>query len=191
MILRLKKHSAIACLLLASAAAGLCAPPSQPVKPPQPKKGFDAYPLVRTRNIFDPERQPGVASPGSGQSQATQPQANTDFAALTGVLVTPEKTLAFFSGSRPEFNKVLPLNATIAGATLTKITPDSIEVEREGKSVTVAVGQTVPLNNSFLPTTAPIPSSDATPGDSPVPQPRTDREALIRRMMEKRQQELK
>ena len=187
---------AAACLIALSIAA--------PGTPPTPlkKQGFDAYPLVRTRNIFDPERQPGISMAASDAAQPpTPPASNADYAALNGTMITAEKALAFFSGSRPEFNKVLAPNGTIAGARLVKITPDSIEVEREGKRTVVAVGQTVPLNASSAPTAAPAPSPTTDTPSSSAPSPSTpasttplsglDREAVMRRMMEKRQQELK
>jgi len=191
---------AAACLLALSIAV-----PGTPPTPPK-KQGFDAYPLVRTRNIFDPERQPGVGMATSDTVQPSVPPAtNADYAALNGTMITAEKALAFFSGSRPEFNIVLAPNGIIAGARLVKIAPDSIEVERAGKRTVIAVGQTVPLNASSIPTAAPVPSptdipststpssstpSSSTPASS-TPLSGVDREAVMRRMMEKRQQELK
>jgi len=187
MSISIKTLSANICLLTLSAAVAL----ASPVR----KAGYEDYALVQARNIFDPERLPGAASaPASAQ---LLPSTAADYAALTGVMLTADKALAFFSGSRPEFNKVLALGGMIAGATLMQITADSIEVEREGKRIRVAVGQTVPLNASSAPGTAPAsapssstssptnaPSNALTPGSA-------DREALMRRMMEKRQQELK
>ena len=181
-------HSALG-LLVAGPLAVFAAPPIK-------KPTFDTtYGLLKTRNIFDPQRQPGATA-----AATPPPTSQSDYAALTGTLITAEKTLAFFSGSRPEFNAVLGLRSAIAGATITRITPDAIEIERNGKTVTVAVGQTVPLDAASAPTAAPAapaasastsatpPSPGAAPASAPAP---ADREALIRRMMEKRQQELR
>ena len=181
--------AATACLLCV--AASLAAPAPK-------KQGFEAYALLRTRNIFDPERQPGASA-----ATAAQPApGRADFAALTGILITPEKTLAFFSGSRPEYNSVLPVGGTITGARLTRISADSIEIERDGKHTLIAVGQTVPLDAASVPgpapaidtsaTAAPSPAADTPSASSPAGSaPATaNREALIRRMMEKRQKEL-
>lgn len=187
-----QKLSAATCLLALVASAWAA--------PQQAKKtGYDAYSVLRTRNIFDPERQPGVVN-SSAAPTPSPAQTSADYAALTGTMITAEKTLAFFSGSRTEYNAVLTTNGRIAGAKLTKITADSVEVERNGKRVTVAVGQTVPLDASSVPTAAPAstPSSasaslpsNTTPGASSTSAPSGDREAVMRRMMEKRQQELK
>ena len=183
-------------LLLAVGVLTIVVPASAGPQPAPKKQSFETYNLLRTRNIFDPERRPGSSTPVATETAPS----HSDFAALTGTMITPEKTLAFFSGSRTEFNVVLSTSGTIAGAKITKINSDSVEIERNGKLITVAIGQTVPLNASSKPGPAPgftpadsTPSTtaNAAPGSSPSAQPSTDREALMRRMMEKRQQELK
>jgi len=179
--------------LLALSAAVLLAAPSVPSK----KQGFENYALLRTRNIFDPDRQPGAVNNAPSASQTpTPPTTRADYAALTGIMITADKALAFFSGSRPEFNAVLATSGTIAGAVVTRITPDSVEVERDGKRIVIAVGQTVPLDASSVPGSAPANisplSASPTANAASTPAPASvDRETLIRRMMEKRQQELK
>ena len=187
----LKYIPAAACLLALSAVLQAARPVSSQ------KQGFENYALLRTRNIFDPDRQPG-ASNTSVASQTPQPTPSvSDYAALTGTLITAEKALAFFSGSRPEFNAVLAAQGSIAGAIVTRITPDSVEVLRDGKRTVVFVGQTVPLDASSVPGIAPaaVPALSASPtttnaASTPAPVS-VDRESLMRRMMEKRQQELK
>lgn len=190
--MRFSRQTFIAIAGLATlAAAALARPASKP-------QGYDAFSTVRTRNIFDPDRQPGVAA-AAPQAVQTPPPSRSDYAALTGTLISADKTLAFFSGSRPEFSKVLPAGGEIAGATVIKITSSAIEVERDGKRITVAVGQTLPLDGTSQPTAAPasIPvtttsSPTATaPSTTSAPASGIDREAVMRRMMEKRQQELK
>lgn len=172
------------------------------------KQGYERFTLVRTRNIFDPDRQ--ANTPVAGSSPA--PKSANDFAALTGTLITENKATAFFSGSRPEFNKVLQIHGEIAGARLVQITANTVVVERDGKPVTVAVGQTVPLDSKSAPTAAPVTSTGSVPSASAssastvqatfAPGTLTEatyragassvsKEEIIRRMMEKRQKELK
>jgi len=189
MSIPLFRLSTATCLLVLAASSW--AAPQQSAK----KTGYDAYSLLRTRNIFDPERQPGMNNTSATPAPAPA-QTSADYAALTGTMITAEKTLAFFSGSRPEYNAVLTTNGKIAGARINKITANSVEVERNGKHVTVAVGQTVPLDSSSAPTAAPASSPSTTTANNPSPSsstsgPSVDREAVMRRMMEKRQQELK
>lgn len=161
---------------------------------PTQLKGFASFPLVRARNIFDPDRQPMVMdAPPPSRTQA--PRQN-DFFALTGTLVTADKALAFFAGSRPEFGKVLSTRDTIAGATVDRITPSHVEVNRGGKRISVAVGQQLLLDGTAP--TAYVPSAEVTtdsqsapvtggaPATNPGSMPSND---ILRRMMERRQKE--
>ncbi len=204
------------------------AEPAQPSPTPTPATGsptlrpaYDSFRLVHTRNVFDPDRRP--VRPAGNASAA--PAARADYTALTGTLLSAEKSYAFFSGSRPEFNKVLAVREKIANATIAAITSANIEIERDGKRTTVAVGQTVPFDNQTAPGVPPVevpaavPASTdaASPGATPAvstttttapagsarqaattgpistapkgPPPNLDE--VRRRMMEKRQQELK
>ena len=108
---------------------------------------YDSFRLIHTRNVFDPDRRPVRPVAGTPAPVATR----ADYTALTGTLLSAEKSYAFFSGSRPEFNRVLTVREKIANATITGITSANIEIERDGKHTTVAVGQTVPLDNQTAP----------------------------------------
>jgi hypothetical protein len=123
------------------------------------QQNFESFKLVRTRNIFDPDRRP---PPSQNTSAAAVPIVQSDYVALTGTLLTPDKALAFFSGSRADFDQVLPVKSKIAGVTITKITADNITIDRAGKTATVPVGWTVPLNGS-VPAPAPVPDALPTP----------------------------
>ena len=52
-------------------------------------------------------------------------------------------------------------NSKVAGATITKINPMNIEVERNGRKLVVNIGQTVPLDDKSNPAAA--------PSDQPAP----------------------
>ncbi len=225
-------------LLLTFIFLAFSCPGAEPAKPspsPSPTAGvpslrmtYDSFRLVHTRNVFDPDRRPvrpANTAPVLGATRA-------NYTALTGTLLSADKSYAFFSGSRPEFNRVLTVQEKIANATITSITGLNIEVERDGKRTTVAVGQTVPFDNQTAPgvppvdvpppaptltdgappasvsatttttttTTATAPpaySRQAAPGTaaaatSTAPKgPPSNLDEIRRRMMEKRQQELK
>jgi hypothetical protein len=119
--------------------------------------------------------------------------------ALTGVMFDNGKALAFFSGSRSDFDKVIEVNGEIAGAKVTRIAPNGIEVTRAGKKIVVAVGQTVPFADS-APAAPPIDAAvssapaaaitgtgETPPTAPPLPGNLSD---VMRRMMERRQHEL-
>lgn len=188
---------------LCSLAAGEPAAPAMPA--PNIKPSFDRFKMVQTRNIFSPDRRAMIA-PRAGPAPASdmKPVTHADYVALTGIMVSEGKALAFFTGSRPEYNKVLAVAGSIAGATLTHISLSNIEVLRDGKTMTIAVGQTVPFDGT-APVAAPgpsasVPDSQSANGSappptadstSPSPAPAADTSEVMRRMMEKRQQELK
>lgn len=157
---------------------------------PAAAKGYEAFRMVQTRNIFDPDRRP--ISPQPSSRVQTPVASRADYVALTGIMVTSDKALAFFSGSRADYNKVLAVNGDIAGAKLTKITTAAIEVERDGKRTSVAVGQTVPLDAS-APSAAPenLPPPATTTTTPSANAPPADASETLRRMMERRQQQLK
>lgn len=174
------------------------------------KPSFDKYHMVQTRNVFDPDRRamarPQAGPQNTGGAASSKPVTRGDYVALTGIMVTEGRSLAFFSGSRTEYDKVLEVKGSVAGATVTKITPTNIEVQRDGKTITVAVGQTVPFDDSepaaapapvapaldpeTVSATVPLPStisSPSNPSSNPTAPGTSD---VLRRMMERRQREL-
>ena len=206
--MRMNHHLAIGILfaLITSAAA---APPPRPSPSPAAASNnggpqtYDSFRLVHTRNVFDPDRRPlrpaGASSPAAAVTRA-------DYVALTGIASDGEKSLAFFSGSRVEFNTVIPVNSKVAGATLTKITPMNVEVERNGRHLVVNIGQTVPLDDKSSPAAAPTdqpataaPATASAPstaspaaGSAPgAPASAANIEEIRRRMMERHAQDQK
>ena len=189
--------------------------PSPAANAPVGPATYESFRFIHTRNVFDPDRRP-IRPVGNTPASSAPTQA--DYAALTGTMISPEKTYAFFSGSRPEFNKVLSVRDKFASATITDITGQSIEIERDGKRTTVQIGQTVPFDNQTAPgvppvdalpadtsasVTAPVaagtpaniyrPATAATSTSRPTAPggPPANLDEIRRRMMEKRQQELK
>lgn len=166
--------------------------------------GFEGYKLVRTRNVFDPDRRPPIA-PGQA-TPAPAPIQQSDYIALTGTMLNAGKALAFFSGTRAEFNKVLGVRDSIAKATITSISVAGVEVDRGGTKITVAVGQTLPLDNS-APTAAPAPqpvvsaaaaavsagtaasTTAAAPAAATAAAMTARQQETMKRMMEKRKQD--
>jgi hypothetical protein len=186
--------------MVLTALLGLPAACAARAQTPAAAQGFEAYRAVRTRNIFDPERYPSSMEVTARTHVATAaaPPKASDFIALTGIMVTDNKAFAFFSGSRADYDKVVAVNGEIAGAKVTKIATDKIEVERQGKKIDVGVGQTVPFDGSApaaapanpVLSAAPAPSSGG--GDSPASgAPPGNLSEVMRRMMERRQQQLK
>ena len=162
-------------------------------------QGYNAFRLVRTRNIFEPDRQGAPRAEEQSRPQPTTSRSN--FIVLTGTMVTASRTLAFFTGSRPEYARVIPVGEKIADFTLTSITPAQVELEHAGKQIAVVVGGPVPLEGTSdagvtsepLPVGVSAPPSTAAPTaatTSSAPAATGDKAEVLRRMMERRQKEM-
>lgn len=178
---------AAAGIFAAAALAAADAPPQRPA--------YATFHMVRTRNIFDPDRRPMAQQGAPAPRPAPAAPAAPDYVALTGIMVTSDKAFAFFSGSRTEFNAVLAVSGTVANMKVTKITPAQVEVSRAGHAIVIAVGQQLALNSSTpvaatppADTQAPAPDSSPGPVAAPPGIP-ADQQDLVRRMMERRQHE--
>ena len=171
---------------------------------------------MKTRNIFDPDRKATVTSaPASGRPSALTTRAN--FINLTGTMVAQGKMLAFFSGSRSEYSKVISVGDSIADFKVTGITTAKVDLEHAGKQITVAVGTKVPLEGSSAAVTvepatgAKAPANSLTPPsdtaaaapDAPAADTATasetdtkpsapidEKSEILKRMMERREKEL-
>ena len=161
-------------------------------------KGFDAFRLVKTRNIFDPDRRASRVETSPTRSGPAPVRMNS--IAVTGTMVADGKALVFFSGSLPEYSKVIPVGGMIADFKVTGITNAQVELSREGKQIVVGVGKQVPLEGSSAAIAPPdSPPSDA-PADGPPPEAAAPAETkpasadepneVLRRMMERRQKEM-
>ncbi len=107
-------------------------------QPAEPAKGYDAFRLVRTRNIFDPNRRPVRTEAPPPRST---PRTRSISFTLTGTMVRDGRSLAFFSGSRSEFSKVIGVGDSVANYKIAAIEPSQVELEHDGKKVTLAIGQ--------------------------------------------------
>lgn len=178
---------------VAVAALGLVMPFAIHAQAPAPGKGYEAFKGMRTKNIFDPERR----GPRIESAPAATASNRPDFLALTGTMVTTGKTLAFFVGSRSEFNKVLSVREKIAHYTVASITPSHVELEKEGKLLTLAIGKQLAMDGTGTVSEstgagAAGPSNTAPAGANMAPPPGVpaDKAEVLRRMMERRQQEV-
>lgn len=177
--------------------------------------GYDTFRLVRTRNMFDPNRRPvRTEAPPVQRSSAPVRENRSSSLSLTGTMVTEGKSLAFFHGTRADYSKVLSVGDTIAGRKITSIKQAEVELEHGGKTSPLAVGSQVLIDgiasdvvaeeapapvatappdpgapDAAGPTipTAPAPGS---PAPASTPATTTDKSDVLRRMMERRAQEM-
>ena len=163
-------------------------------------KGYEAFKIVRTRNIFDPNRKPVREAPPRA-STPSRPRSSTF--TLTGTMVREGRSLAFFSGTRSEFSKVISVGDSVANYKITAIEPSQVELEHEGKKLTLAIGK--PFQIESAPGAAAEPDEPETPEegtktegaegtkttDAPAPPAGTDAKSeILRKMMERRAKEM-
>lgn len=168
--------------------------------------GFEAFRMMRTRNMFDPNRRPARSE--TPRTVAPVRENRSSSLSLTGTMVTEGKALAFFTGTRADYSKVVGVGDTIADGKITAIKSSAVELERAGKVSTLAIGQQFQIDGkpsdsppaeSTLPATAdappvepgaaaPAPAAGTTPAAPPASS--TDKSEILRRMMERREKEM-
>ncbi len=163
----------------------------KPAKEKPAKDGFDAFSLLKKRRIFDPNRQPGRTPKESEDSSDL-----TGNWVLTGILIQGEKALAFFTEIKTQRSQVLKVHGSLSGAEVTSIQQNQIELVREGSAITLKIGKVLPLQNGVTPEDPParVERSSAAAleekGPSGTPEPSEESDDAVRKMMEKRRNEL-
>lgn len=168
------------------------APPAAPrsessVAPAAP---FDNFRLITDRNIFNPNR--------TGRRDRSEEQPpRTDYLSLVGTLESDKGLRAFFDGSDSSLRKALRVGDTIDKFKVAKITPNVVDLERDGKTISMRVGQqfrrpegadwnTAAAEYARPETAAPARPDAAAPTAIPA-----DASDLVRQMMERRNKQLK
>lgn len=171
-------------LALLAAAAG--------ARAQQPAPSYDTFRLVRLRNMFDPDRR-GLRGDASATAAPRAGGPLPNYLTFTGAMVTNGRKLAFFSGARPEYNRVIGPRDRIADFVVNDVSDGQVELRLGDKKILVAVGQNVPLTGSSA---ASQPGLQSPPEAAPAVPVATSSapsaggsEEVLRRMMERRQKE--
>lgn len=191
------------CLVLGFAAshghAQIAQPAPAAAAAPPAGKGFDAFPMVKMKNVFDPNRKP-MRVDSTADSRPSKDRNRPSYFTLTGTMVAEGRSLAFFSGSRSEFSKVLPVGEVVGGYKVVSITSSQTELEHDGKTFVMAVGKSQQIDGSTdevpaapAPDPGSSPSSSSSPtGDAPAAASSaptlpvtTDKTEILRRLMER------
>lgn len=116
--------------------------PAAPVSPPArtdstvaPAGSFDAFRLISDRNIFNPNR-----TGRRDRSNEDQPP-RVDMIAVVGTMESDRGLRAFFDGSETAFRRAVHVGESVDKFKVTRITPNAVELERDGKNLSVLVGQ--------------------------------------------------
>lgn len=165
-------------------------------------KGYDAYKVVRTRNIFDPNRKAVREAPPARSNTPARPRSSSF--TLTGTMVREGRSLAFFSGSRSEFSKVISVGDSVADFKVIAIEPGEVALERDGKKMALAIGKPFqiegkpgdpveaeePAPSAEGATPPASPESGAAPAPSAPPAGSDAKSEVLRKMMERRAKEM-
>ncbi len=154
------------------------------------------YPELTKRNIFDATRQPVRVQPPRVETPKAAPPKK-DSLKLTGNLLRPGKSVAFFAGSSPEMSGVLTDGESLGEFRIAEILPaEVVLVNQDGETFRLAVGEGLLRIGdadwqkssgeiySSIPPSAP---ASATTGKEA---PKEDVNDVMRRLMERRKKEL-
>ena len=165
---------------------------------PAPVTGvtFDAFRSIGERNIFDANRR------GRSRSSDDAPP-RSDVITFVGTLDSEKGVLAFFDSSDLKYRKALRVGQSVEQFKVTKISADNVELERDGKPLTMRMSQQfrrppggewkligADIVRAEAQANAAAEAARATAASAPPAIP-ADASETLRRLMEKRQKELK
>lgn len=162
-----------------------------------PSAAFDAYRVIGDRNIFNPNR-------SARRDRSTEERApRVDTITLVGTMDYDKGLFAFFDGSDAAYRKALHVGEAIEQFKVTQIAANTVGLERDSKPLTLRIGQQlrrpdggdwslVGADIALAEAQAQARAADAAkidPTAPPVIPP--DADDVVKRMMERRQKELK
>jgi hypothetical protein len=168
-------------------------PAQRPASSAPSVDSFEAFRSIGDRNVFDPNRFPRITRAPSAESTAPA----DDLVSFVGTLQSEKGTYAFFDGSRPEYRQVLPVGGQIADHTVRSIDAQSATLEGASGPITLRVTDQLrrPPAGVWKVAAAPALLPDALPLSSSGPERPaavpTNASDALRRLMEKRQKQLK
>lgn len=163
-----------------------------------PYASFDTFGIIGERNIFNPNRV------GRTPRNTNPPPPAADILSLVGTMDYDKGLFAFFDGSQPGFRQALHVGGTITGFTVTAIDSNGVELTRNGQKFPFRIGQqlrrpaagdwtVLSLDAVQQQSTETTATAAATRADNPGAPPAipADASETLKRLMEKRQNQLK
>jgi hypothetical protein len=171
--------------------------PARTDAPTTPAGSFETFRLVSDRNIFNPNRT-GRRDRSSEETAPRLDQIN-----LVGTMESDRGLRAFFDGSSAAFRKALRAGDSIESFKITQVSPSGVELERDGKALSLRVGQQLrrPEGGEWNLISADVARSEAAAAAAKASAGKIDPTAPVaipanaddvtRRLMEKRNKDLK
>ena len=156
-----------------------------------PAATFDTFRVITDRNIFNPNRT------ARRDRVAEEAPPRLDLITLVGTMDSDKGLRAFFEGSDPAYRKALVTGGTVESFKVIKIAPNTVDLEREGKTFSVRVGQQLRrpeggewnlTDNQSRGAALADPARPSAAAPAAIPADASD---TVRRMMERRNQNLK
>jgi hypothetical protein len=100
-----------------------------------PTASFDTFRVVSDRNIFNPNRT------GRRERSTEETPPRVDTLSVVGTMESDRGLRAFFDGSEASYRRAVRVGETVDQFKVTQITPQMVDLERDGKNLSVRVGQ--------------------------------------------------
>lgn len=180
-------------LLVAACGMFACGPASAAPTNLPVRADYACFSVVPDRNIFNPNRYPHHTKAGRTE---TVHAATTDTFTLVGTMSYPKGTFAFFDGSTADYQKVLERGGEIAGFKVSGIQPSTVLLTASNSTIELPVGaqlhrdadagwQLVPAAG-----TQPVERAEAPVLPPPAADAGGDPGDVLKKLMQKREQEL-
>ncbi len=166
-----------------------------------PTTDFRSFEVIVQRNIFDPNRYPHTGTIRHRETYRGVPTFS-----LAGTMSYRKGMFAFFNGTSEVYQKALQNGGKIAGYTVTNITFDGAQIVADGKTINLKVGDAMrqagngwelsaagQWTDESSTTDSGSQSTNTAAGATSVPAPTIngDQSDVLKRLMQKRAQELK
>jgi hypothetical protein len=192
-------------ITLALASAGLCilleaatAPTDHAAAPennPSARPDYSSFRIITERNIFNASR--SARSPArSSRIEAPRRAARVDSFTFVGTINYDKGAFAFFDSTSADFRKTLQAGSTIAGLQVIDVSDHSVKLSNGTNTFDLRMGMQMrreeegqwrPSGASETPTSSPSSSSSES-----APENSSDEEdAILKRLMQQREQELR
>lgn len=95
----------------------------------------DSFRIIGDRNIFNANRS------GRRDRSGEEQPARVDMLSFVGTIQYAKGFFALFDGSQPGFRKGFRVGESVGEFKIAKVSADRVELERDGKTITLAVSQ--------------------------------------------------
>jgi Tfp pilus assembly protein PilP len=100
-----------------------------------PATTFDTFRVVSERNIFNPNRT------GRRERTTEEQPPRVDVISIVGTMESDRGLRAFFDGSDSSYRRAVRVGESVDKFKVTQISPNVVDLERDGKNLSVRVGQ--------------------------------------------------